>query len=63
MKDFSPNQAGNILDKILLCDPYGFHISMKEKILLTGNPKLKSMGIPWETYIYPFSFNYYNKGE
>ena len=59
MKDFSLNQAGKILDKAYLCNPYGFHINMKEKrILLTGNPKsLKDMEIPWETYIYPFSFN------
>lgn len=36
---------------------------MKEKkILLTGNPKRRRMGIPWETYIYPFSFKK-NEGE
>jgi hypothetical protein len=33
--------------------------------MLTGNPKsIKDMEIPWETNIYPFSFNKINiKGE
>ena len=46
------------MDKIYLWDPYGSHINMKDKkFLLTGNPKLNSMEIPWETNIYPFSFS------
>ena len=51
MKDFSLNQAGKIFfsQNIYLCDPYGFHINMKKKkILLTGNPKWKHKGIPWQ---------------
>ena len=33
MKDFSLNQAGKILDKAYLCNPYGFHINIKEKTI------------------------------